>query len=246
MIAILRVLIFATILFGAIGLSRASTSSCASASDGTSCVTSCIAAGVCQARVCTPVTLRPDGTACSSENFCTSSDQCVAGVCVAGPAVVCPDTDECHKGFCAPNAGCAVVNICVPDLTGPGPVEDMGANDLAITKPNDMGASDLAITKLNDMCFYDPSTEFVTCNGEDGPYQVPADAGLPDASVDVPFHVRGSSIGDCAIGGSLARPLYGSILLVLAALYYACRARPFSTARVKSASARDRRAPPRP
>lgn len=234
MIATLRILILTFILLGAIGLARASTSSCASASDGTTCVTNCIAAGVCKAKVCTPVTLRPDGTECSAENFCTSSDRCVAGVCMMGPTVTCPDTDACHKGFCDPNAGCAVVNICVPDLTGPGPIQDGGANDLAITK-------------LSDMCFYDPSTEFVTCNGDDGPYQVPADAGSPDMGVDVPFHVRGSSIGDCAIGGSLADPLYGSILLVLAALYYAGRARPVLrtarvTARAKSASARDHRA----
>lgn len=230
---LLRLVIISLAMFVLAPGARASTSSCANAVNGTACVTTCIAAGTCQAKVCVPTQLRPDGTPCSAENLCTSGDQCMAGACVAGSTVVCPDVSECQKGYCEPSQGCVVVNVCTADLAS-----DAGP-------PPDAGPRDLAIVPVNDMCFYDPSLEFITCNGEDGFYQVPLDSGLlGDAGVDVPFHVRGSRIGDCAIGGSDGT-LYGSILLVLAALYYACRARPLATVRAKSASARDRRAPPR-
>lgn len=215
MLNVLRILILSLIFFGSIRMSHASTSSCASAKDGTACVTNCIAAGMCVNKTCVPQTLRPDGTACSAENFCTSGDQCVAGVCTAGPAVVCPDTDACHKGMCDPNAGCAVIDICVPDLGGAGP--DMAS-------PTDLGPApdDLALIKVNDMCFYDPSVEFYTCNGEDGFYYVPADMGSPDGGNEVPWHVRGSRINDCSIGG-VDGTFYGSMLLVAAALLWVRR-----------------------
>jgi hypothetical protein len=73
----------------------------------------CTAADQCHtAGVCNPSTgtcsnpSAPDGTTCTDGNACTSNDTCSAGVCVAGPAVVCDDQNVCTVDSCNPTSGC--------------------------------------------------------------------------------------------------------------------------------------------
>ena len=50
--------------------------------------------------MCSNVPAR-DGTVCDDGNFCTISDQCVAGVCTPGLPKVCQPLDQCHvAGVC--------------------------------------------------------------------------------------------------------------------------------------------------
>lgn len=39
---------------------------------------------------------KADGIACNDKNLCTSNDKCLAGVC-KGPAILCPQDQECNK-----------------------------------------------------------------------------------------------------------------------------------------------------
>lgn len=60
----------------------------------------------------------PDGTQCSDGDMCTAPDQCKAGKCQAGEAVVCaPKPEECATGVCTneDGAGC----VYTKDLNDP-------------------------------------------------------------------------------------------------------------------------------
>ncbi len=223
----LRILLLSAALLASSASSAvASTSSCNGAGDGTACVTTCISSGICMMNVCVPVTLRPDGTACSTDNRCTVGDTCLAGDCVAGALIMCPDLDVCRIGFCSPLFGCSVRNICkpdmamnVPDMATP-PMSDMAVEvdqgvDLDMAEPEDLTGVP------NDMCFVPAGSEFYTCNGADGPYYIPFDASMPsDLALPPNYHVRGSRIGDCAFGGgsapapSLIAILFAGVILV--------------------------------
>ena len=223
----LRILILAVALLAFAARSAvASTSSCNGAGDGTACVTTCISSGICMMNVCVPVSLRLDGTACSTDNRCTFGDTCLAGECIAGSPLTCPDFDACRVGFCSPLFGCSVRNICRPDMAAS--VSDMGTpptSDMAVDVDQgvdlDMGAPDDLTGVPNDMCFVPPGAEFYTCNGADGPYYIPFDASMPaDLALPPNYHVRGSRIGDCAFGGgsapapSLIAILFAAVILI--------------------------------
>jgi cysteine-rich repeat protein len=51
----------------------------------------------------TPLT----GTECTDFTVCTDGDECVAGACIPGPALVCDDDDYCTNDSCDPIDGCA-------------------------------------------------------------------------------------------------------------------------------------------
>lgn len=78
------------------------------------CASGTCAGGVCCDRPCADAchtcsapgsqgtcTARPDGTACSDADACTTGDRCTGGACVGSP--VCPAPDACHRtGRCNP------------------------------------------------------------------------------------------------------------------------------------------------
>jgi hypothetical protein len=67
----------------------------------------CHAAGTCdrQTGTCSNPD-KIDGTACNDGNRCTTGDACRAGVCIAGTAVGCTASDQCHNaGTCDPATG---------------------------------------------------------------------------------------------------------------------------------------------
>lgn len=187
---------------------RATTSSCATSSDGTPCSDTCVTVGTCTARVCTPGTLRPNGTPCSTENACTISDQCQAGVCVAGTPVTCPNLSACLIGVCNPRIGCTAKNTCGPDLGAPDlAAADFASSDGAAQAPDLLGV---------DLCTVPSGSEFFSCDDPPDGFFAQSDAAGADASVE-PFHVRGSHVGDCAFGGSQVTGA-SSLVLLLAML----------------------------
>ncbi len=196
----------------------ATTSSCANAGDGTACIGVCVELGTCVNHVCTAGTLRPNGTPCSSEDVCTTGDACVMGVCVPGVERVCPDRSACEVGVCRLHIGCSFKNVCPPDLAG---VDLVSPPDLE--PPPDLIGLDLTGV---DLCVVPPGSEFFTCDTPDGQYTVDEDAAT-DGGRDggVPFHVRGSRIGDCAFGGGSARDSFGIALLLLALATIVLRSR---------------------
>jgi len=187
----------------------ATTSSCANVGDGTPCTGVCVEIGTCVDHVCTAGTLRPNGTPCSSEDVCTTGDACVMGACVPGVPRVCPDRSACDVGICRLHIGCTFKSVCPPDLAG---VDLASAPDLL--PPPDLYGLDLTGV---DLCVVPPGSEFFTCDNPDGQYTVDEDAST-DGGLDagVPYHVRGSRIGDCALGGGSARDSLGIALLLLA------------------------------
>jgi hypothetical protein len=219
----LRSVVLALLVLAAPAVAHASASSCQGLGDGTPCTTSCISSGFCMMNVCMSITLRPDGTACSTDNRCTTGDSCINGQCVAGADVVCPDIDVCHPGFCSPQFGCSSRNVCRPDLsTNPmdlaGVIQDMSGNDDQGVSEDlgDMGEPEDLTGVPNDMCTIPPGSEFWFCEGADGPYYLPLDGSLPPDFAPEP-HVRGSRIGDCAFGeGALPGPHW--VALIFAAL----------------------------
>jgi len=48
--------------------------------------------------------------ACSDGTECTAGDQCIAGQCVGGPAVLCDDDNPCTDDSCDPAVGCVHTN----------------------------------------------------------------------------------------------------------------------------------------
>jgi hypothetical protein len=135
-------------------------------------------------------------------------------VCIPGVPVICPDQSTCLVGVCNPRFGCTVKDACPPDLAGPVDLgsTDLGAIDLSPSTPDLLGA---------DLCTVPPGSEFFSCdNPPDGFFS--SDGG--DTSVET-LHVRGSRVGDCALGGgALGAPLGLSLGLLLFAL--ALRRRP--------------------
>lgn len=220
----------ATLLFAALALlttspTLASTSTCQGAGDGTACVTTCISSGICMMNNCVPVTLRPDGTACSTDNRCTAGDTCLAGECVAGAPVVCPDLNACFIGFCSPQFGCSLRNVCRPDMAM-NPPADMATtpSDMSVEVdqgvPTDLGEQPDLTGVPNDMCFIPVGAEFYTCTGEDGFYYIPFDAAMPTDAAINDFHVRGSRIGDCSFGaGAVPAPWLVGFLFAALALF---------------------------
>ncbi|MBM4354309.1 MAG: hypothetical protein FJ109_11020 [Deltaproteobacteria bacterium] len=51
---------------------------------------------------------------CDDGNKCTTADQCSAGKCVGGPALVCDDKNLCTNDTCKPAVGCVYVNNTLP------------------------------------------------------------------------------------------------------------------------------------
>jgi len=50
---------------------------------------------------------KPDGAPCDDGNYCTEKDECEGGLCVPGPAAICPDPpgSVCQQGVCDPGTG---------------------------------------------------------------------------------------------------------------------------------------------
>ncbi len=191
---------------------QATTSSCVGEANGTPCADSCIAAGVCRSQLCVPTTPRPDGTLCVTGNACTTGDHCQAGMCVVGAPVICPSESACRIGECNPQTGCFISDVCPFDLAVP-PGSDLASNQDLSSSPSDLGdlatPADLRLVP-NDMCVINPGVEFYTCNGADGFYTIPFDAGA--------LHVRGSAVGDCALSWSATPPPWSVVLFLLLAL----------------------------
>ncbi len=110
---------------------------------GTSAVT-CPTPDQCHnAGVCNPATgvcsnpAKTDGTACQDGNMCTQPDVCTTGVCTAGAARSCDDSDPCTTDSCVMATGCVNVIIagCVVSDGGAtdGPVSDGSAGDGPVT-----------------------------------------------------------------------------------------------------------------
>lgn len=49
---------------------------------------------------------KADGTACDDGDECTRSDQCLSGICTAGPPRTCNDGNDCTTDSCDPAKGC--------------------------------------------------------------------------------------------------------------------------------------------
>ncbi len=66
----------------------------------------------CATAVCAPgtgecgTTFVPIGTLCDDGSACTTSDSCVAGLCL-GPPIPCDDGNSCTSDSCMPTSGCA-------------------------------------------------------------------------------------------------------------------------------------------
>ncbi|MBM4344075.1 MAG: lamin tail domain-containing protein [Deltaproteobacteria bacterium] len=59
------------------------------------------------------------GQACDADgSLCTGSDTCAAGICKAGPMLVCDDKNACTTDTCSPTKGCQ--HAALPDKTGCG------------------------------------------------------------------------------------------------------------------------------
>lgn len=73
--------------------------------------TVCTPQSQCHTVACNPATGRCvqtplTGTACNADNSACTADTCQAGVCIAGPPVVCAALDACHvAGVCDPTSG---------------------------------------------------------------------------------------------------------------------------------------------
>ncbi len=87
------------------------------------------AGGSCREGVCDEATDScdgdpvPDGTACDDGQFCTTSDQCVAGTCAGGAPRDCSSADAtCRVGTCDDN-----LNLCVATPAPDGTTCDDGA-----------------------------------------------------------------------------------------------------------------------
>jgi hypothetical protein len=84
----------------------------------------CHVAGTCDPAtgVCShPAAL--DGTPCNDGNACTTSDACVAGLCVGGLPPNCNDGNVCTIDSCTPLTGCVhspapPVGLCKPKKGG--------------------------------------------------------------------------------------------------------------------------------
>jgi hypothetical protein len=76
----------------------------------------CAATGPCNPGTCDPTSgacsnsVAPNGTACSSGNFCLTGETCSDGVCTGGATYQCPQPqDHCHLALCfpeTPELGC--------------------------------------------------------------------------------------------------------------------------------------------
>lgn len=68
------------------------------------------AGGVCANEACDPSTggcVHVDNAdPCDDSSACTANDTCEAGACVAGPAVVCDDGDDCTVDSCDAQTAC--------------------------------------------------------------------------------------------------------------------------------------------
>ncbi|PYT05763.1 MAG: hypothetical protein DMF49_13135, partial [Acidobacteria bacterium] len=53
---------------------------------------------------------KPNGTACSDSNACTTNDTCQAGACVGGAPPTCDDGNVCTIDSCNPQTGCSHTN----------------------------------------------------------------------------------------------------------------------------------------
>ncbi|MFQ5479465.1 MAG: hypothetical protein ACE5E4_12725, partial [Candidatus Binatia bacterium] len=75
----------------------------------------CHAVGVCDpaSGLCSDP-LQPDATACDDGDACTTSDVCLAGVCIGGSAPNCDDGNVCTDDSCDPATGCVNTNNTAP------------------------------------------------------------------------------------------------------------------------------------
>jgi outer membrane protein assembly factor BamB len=70
---------------------------------------------------------------CNNGNLCDGAERCSAGVCVAGSALDCADTDPCTSDRCEPQLGCR--NVLTPGLACPGGVCDASGACSACVAP---------------------------------------------------------------------------------------------------------------
>jgi cysteine-rich repeat protein len=96
------------------------------------------------------------GTSCTDNNACTDPDTCDgSGTCVAGPARVCDDLNECTNDGCNPASGCTTTprtGACTDD--GNSCTDDVCAAS-ACTHPNrsnGTGCEDGDFCTVNDAC----------------------------------------------------------------------------------------------
>lgn len=79
----------------------------------------------CRKNTCVPATGAcgmkdvPDGSLCSDNNACTTSDKCKSGACTDVQQVTCDDGDACTLNQCDPGTGCVY-----PDAPNTTPCED--------------------------------------------------------------------------------------------------------------------------
>ncbi|HVW27339.1 MAG TPA: MYXO-CTERM sorting domain-containing protein [Polyangiaceae bacterium] len=94
----------------------------------------CHATGACNPAngVCSNPT-RADGTSCSDGDACTTTDSCVAGACVAGPALACNDGNPCTVDKCDHSTGCVFTPGGAGAACGPAASCSGGQETLATT-----------------------------------------------------------------------------------------------------------------
>jgi len=117
-----------------------------------------------------------DGTPCDDGNVCTADGQCIAGVCINGPALDCDDGDPCTEDWChMQGGGCThdpvtVAGSVCHDVAGvfsktdfemvPGEVQIFGqpVEDNVTVYAFLNGESDDTYTTANDNCGYESPT----------------------------------------------------------------------------------------
>ncbi len=86
---------------------------------------------------CNQQAVLTSGNSCDDGDACTTDDTCESGMCVAGPAVVCDDTDpctidRCENGVC----GCSADAACAPQGCTPGYWKNNAASKSANAWPS--------------------------------------------------------------------------------------------------------------
>jgi len=161
----LKSLVLAAILLFA-AVSSATTFECnkdPDCDDGSSCtIDQCVKPG----RVCRHVPVA-DGTACTDGNACTQGDACQSGVCVPGPAVTCPATDQCHvAGTCDP-----LTALC----SNPAAPDGVACNDRNLCTQTDTCQGGVCIGENEVQCTAVDACHLVgTCNPRTGYCSNPA------------------------------------------------------------------------
>jgi MYXO-CTERM domain-containing protein len=166
----------------------------------------CPPAGACRIAGCDPVIgtcssrVQDDGTPCSDDNRCTTTDSCRAGTCVAGTAADCDDEDACTTDSCEVTTGC--VNLLILGCR-PGPESGLDAG--LVDAPADRPLPDAPGTPADAVASADAAPPY--------PGPVPdasADAGRDTPSADSRVEIRRVGGGGCDC--NVSRPGSGQAL----------------------------------